>query len=203
MAQAKHQHDEFLSSQFVKELIDKHAFKMKGKCFLKWHDFEDLRQDLYLELVRHLPNYDPSRGTLEGFAVQIVHTKKQNAIRSRVALKRRVRKQASLQAPVGKPESKKTDFAALIDVNERLKHHLMWPLDEGKLAKLKSDFAIVAQKLPKTLADLLDRLMTQTPAEIARETGVPESTIYGRVNQLLAIFKKEGLQEYLGDRPIV
>ncbi len=62
---------------------------------------------------------------------------------------------------------------------------------------LVADVATVLAKLPPHLRDLCQRLQKQTVAEIARDTGVPPTTLHDHIQRLREIFTEAGLQNYL------
>jgi RNA polymerase sigma-70 factor (ECF subfamily) len=51
--------------------------------------------------------------------------------------------------------------------------------------------------LPDELRDLCERLRYDTMAEIAREMGVPRTTLYDRLSKLRDAFREAGLEDYL------
>jgi RNA polymerase sigma-70 factor (ECF subfamily) len=51
--------------------------------------------------------------------------------------------------------------------------------------------------LPDELRDLCERLRDDTMAEIAREMGVPRTTLYDRLSKLRDAFREAGLEDYL------
>ena len=55
----------------------------------------------------------------------------------------------------------------------------------------------VIAALPEDLQDLCEKLQSSNMAEIAREMGVPRSTLYGKLTKLRDAFRDGGLEEYL------
>jgi hypothetical protein len=58
----------------------------------------------------------------------------------------------------------------------------------------------VTKDLSVDLRDLCERLKFQSVGEIARETGVPRTTLNYAISQLRERFQKAGLNGYLGSR---
>jgi RNA polymerase sigma-70 factor (ECF subfamily) len=50
---------------------------------------------------------------------------------------------------------------------------------------------------PQDLQELCEKLQSSNMAEIAREMGVPRSTLYGKLTKLRDAFREAGLEEYL------
>jgi RNA polymerase sigma-70 factor (ECF subfamily) len=72
-----------------------------------------------------------------------------------------------------------------------------FPRSPAELAQLAGDVADVLAKAPEELRDLAERLKTQSVSEIARDTGVPRTTLYEAVRHLRRRFESAGLKEYL------
>ena len=59
------------------------------------------------------------------------------------------------------------------------------------------DTAHVMDSLGDDLRDLCERLRSQTPTEIHRETGMSRSSLYERIKQIRARFIEAGLDQYV------
>jgi hypothetical protein len=59
------------------------------------------------------------------------------------------------------------------------------------------DITEVVTKLPDELRDLAERLKTRSVSEIARDMGVPRTTLNESVRRLCRRFESAGLKDYL------
>ena len=59
----------------------------------------------------------------------------------------------------------------------------------------------VLDRLPPKLRDLAERLKGDSLSQIARDTGVPRTTLYESVRRLRQIFERAGLGKYLESLP--
>ena len=63
--------------------------------------------------------------------------------------------------------------------------------------EIRMDLDRAIASLPDELRDLCERLRDDTMAEIAREMGVPRTTLYDRLSKLRDAFREAGLEDYL------
>ena len=59
------------------------------------------------------------------------------------------------------------------------------------------DLGQAIASLPEELRDLCLRLHDSTMAEVAREMGIPRTTLYDRLSKLRDAFREAGLTDYL------
>jgi RNA polymerase sigma-70 factor (ECF subfamily) len=59
------------------------------------------------------------------------------------------------------------------------------------------DLGQAIASLPEELRDLCLRLHDSTMAEVAREMGIPRTTLYDRLSKLRDAFREAGLEDYL------
>ena len=68
---------------------------------------------------------------------------------------------------------------------------------EQRQNDIRFDVERVIAALPADLQELCEKLQSSNMAEIAREMGVPRSTLYGTLTKLRDAFRDGGLEEYL------
>ena len=68
---------------------------------------------------------------------------------------------------------------------------------EQRQNDIRFDVDRVIAALPEDLQELCEKLQSSNMAEIAREMGVPRSTLYGKLTKLRDAFREAGLEEYL------
>jgi len=181
---------------YAKEVIRHKARQLIGKYGFTRDDYEDLQQEMTLDLLRRLGKYDPEKSALTTFVARVVNGKISTLIRHRKQEKRDYRCQVcSLNAPV------ESDTSESFDMDETLSQD-DFDRQVGRNADrldLSLDFSRAMEELPDDLRQLAIRLQTQTMAEIARELGVPRTRLYDKgLTRLRKSFEDKGLREYLG-----
>jgi len=186
---------------YARDVIRHKAWQLIGKYGFTLDDYDDLQQDMMLDLVRRLGKYDPGKAALSTFVARIVDRKLSNLIRHQRQKKRDYRQQVcSLDAQVEDRDGQPRGLDEILSqdtYDDEVARH-----DQPATARqdLKLDLALVLDELPEDLRQLAGHLQTRTVAEIARELGVPRSTLYEKgIARLRKIFEDRGLREYLGE----
>ena len=72
---------------FALDMVNIKAAELVGKAGFTADDFEDIRQDMLLDLMERLAKYDPSKSNFKLFVTRVIDRKVQNMIRYREAAK--------------------------------------------------------------------------------------------------------------------
>jgi RNA polymerase sigma-70 factor (ECF subfamily) len=171
----------------IADLIRSKARRLRGPLRLNEHDLEDLMQDCHAELVQKLRHYNPARRSLDVFAGTVLRNFLSNYLRNRFAQRRDPRKVRSLDATLRSdrvPETRDdSDGRSAFDEVD-----------------LRLDTRAAVDALAPHLRELADRLTRQSVAEIARDTGIPRSTLQSRLQSVRRVFERFGLEKYLSRR---
>jgi RNA polymerase sigma factor (sigma-70 family) len=173
----------------VSGLIRSKAARLIGRARLNEHDVEDLLQECRAKLVRELPSYDPTKGSLPGFVTTLVRRHLSNHLRHRFAAKRDPRKARPLSSPGGGHGP----GPGLADHGPASREGWQDRVD------LRLELERVLDGLEPELRALAERLKYQSVAEAARDSRVPRTTLQSRLHELRERFRKAGLQEFLSD----
>jgi len=104
--------------------------------------------------------------------------------------------QTSLNEPLDNGEGDTTERIEFLDSDGSLGSHPR--LTRERVAnEIRMDLDRAIASLPDELRDLCERLRDDTMAEIAREMGVPRTTLYDRLSKLRDAFREAGLEDYL------
>lgn len=182
---------------YARELIKHKARQLVGKFGFTPSDREDLEQEMILDLIRRLPQYDPSKAARTTFISRIVEHKVASLIEARTSKRRDFRMEdGSLNDQVDVDHSG-IERLETVDAEQYLLRTgaISMPLLEQ--LELGIDIARVVMQLPDNLRELCIRLQTQSVTEISRETGVPRYKLYESIKTLRAVFEKAGLKKYL------
>ena len=147
--------------------------------------------------MQSLPSFDSNHGHRNKFITAVVERHVANILRNKRAEKRDHRRIGSLNVMVSIGEDEATELAETIGQRELDARRGRHPRSDEELAQLAQDVVEVIAKLPKELQDLAERMKTQNVAEIARDMGIPRTTLHESVRQLRQRFENTGLKKYL------
>ncbi len=160
-------------------IIHRKAGRLGRRAVLLGDDFEDVLQDCRAFVLSKLHSYNPAR-PLAPFVTTLVCRFLANRDRHRFAAKRdarRTRQRGDHDVPDPRIQGRRPHWQE--DVDRRL------------------DIAEAVRALEPELRELARRLSHQSVAEIARETGVPRSTVQSRVRRIRERFERRDLADFL------
>lgn len=180
---------------YAEKLIRNKARRLVGHAGFVCSDQADIEQELRLDLLRRLSNFDPGKATLNTFADRVVRHKVASIIEAKKARLRDYRRQqCSLNDPLKTPDGKRAERGDTVDQNEACRR-------TGRSSRstedLANDLSAAVSNLPPDLRDLCHRLMNQNLTEAAQDAGIPRGTLYESVETLRRRFEKAGLKIYL------
>lgn len=177
-------------------LIHAKIRRLLGKSGLREQDRPDLEQEVWTRLWPRLPAYDPTRGQAHGFLATVIDRILANLLRDRLAAKRDVRRVSSLHQRVRTSEGQ-AELGQTISQQEEDARRERSARGATEQMELRRDVAEVIACLPKAKQELAEQLKQHTLSEIARQRGVPRSTLQAQVRQLRELFDQAGLRHYL------
>ena len=183
--------------KFTARLVKRKARQLVGRAGFVSSDREDIEQDLSLKLTKQLSAFDPRKGSLMSFITTVVERHAATLIRNKNAEKRDHRRICSLNVTIEVTDEGPTELVQTIgdrELDARLGRRRR---SECELVQLALDLASVMATLPHDWQTLLERRKTQTMADIARELGVPRTTLNEWMRRIRKRFEKAGLNEYL------
>lgn len=156
-------------------------------------DLDDLHQVLRAAWLANRHSYDPCQGNGWSLLKTVVE---------RTAVKLREKARAAKRCcpsniSLGQQELRTSSHSSL-DRNHDCRRSSSGPsLLTQEQTDLQLDLPKLINRLPTPLADLCEKLMYDSPAEIARATGTPPSTLASRVAAIRRRFENENLSKYL------
>lgn len=186
---------------FDKSTVDLVRYKAKQLCRqpgFSNEDQPDLEQELIIELVRHLPAYDPLKASLRTFADVIVRQKIADLIETQLARKRDPRAIiGSLNDLVGveddgRPEERWTT----VDIEEYLQSTGATGRSREEQLDLGIDLETVIDGLPEDLRCLCGLLSEKNISEVSRELNIARTTLNYTVKKIRKLFEDAGLRDY-------
>jgi len=181
-----------------KGFIRKKARQLVGKSgFTRW-DIDDICQELTLRLFRAMLSFDPNQGHWAVFVTTVVERSAASLLRDKRAEKRDHRRVRSLNVVIADDEHEGPvelgDTVGRRELDARLGQASR---DEHDLAQLALDIAGAIAGLSPEMRELAERLKTDSVSQIARDLGVPRTTLNDRVRELRRQFEDAGLRDYL------
>ena len=154
-----------------------HARQLARTGLFPSQDAEDIEQDLMLDLLRRLDDFDPGRASRNTFIARVVENAAATLVEAARAEKRGSQFQHdSLDAPLGDDDQGSYSLSDITPDDAGLwsAYGLRW----NDAADLRRDLSRVLDRLPHRLSSLCARLSVGTVTEVSRDTGMPRPTIY-------------------------
>lgn len=170
---------------FAERLIRKQARRVVDQAGLPMADQEDIAQDLRFHLLTQAPKYDDTRGRRTTFSKCVIE-------RKATALLHKAR--GRTRGVVAVDDSDLDQFDQ--DVYRRRTGNGVQ--DPGGRSELRLDIKRCLRTLPPADRALVHLLMYERITDIARLTGVPRSTLYGRIARLREVFARANLHRLAG-----
>lgn len=173
----------------VRQLIGCHGFREQ--------DREQLQQELMARLLNGLQSFDPKQAHRNAFVTTIVERSVATIVRDKRAEKRDHRRISSLNVMVGDGEENRTELSATIGQPAYDARRCRESRSEGELSELSSDIAELLAQLPVELQLLAEQLKHKSISQIAREMGIPRTTLRERVVELRERFEAADMRMHL------
>lgn len=169
----------------VRRLIGKHGFRAA--------DREDLEQELTVHLLERLRDYQQPILDPAAFCSTVIKRHIIAIIRRQRVKKRYHPRIASLHQAVMDEDGLRVELSQTLPDEQR--HERLGVSTQGDMDRIDvtHDVASVLAGLPSELRSLAERLKHQSVAEIARDTGIPRSTLNDTLAKLRGCFEKAGL----------
>jgi len=181
-----------LFDEYELTLIRIKSRKLIGKAGFIPDDLEDIRQEIILDLLQRLPNYDPAKSSRHTFINDLIDNRITDMVREKIALKR------DYQA---EPQSLDAAVGGFIASGAVTKKELPWNrgmkmMSEFEIFEMRQDIIRVLEKLPPNLREICFRLLSDNICTVAEETGIPKATLIGHLKKIRNHFEISGLQIY-------
>ena len=178
------QAEDILKDGEVTDAVEKAAKRLVGKAGFLAADLDDLRQELWREILLRLPGYSPNRGTIIAYIHIIIQSKVKNLVSYQKAKKRDYRRRGpSLDTESFSEDGRSTTLGERLaqgedrrNTGERTGHE---PTD------LKIDVDEVLREAPTQVRSLCEGIRAgKSKSEVARDHGVTTGTVRNRLARL-------------------
>jgi RNA polymerase sigma-70 factor (ECF subfamily) len=164
---------------YIMRQVSCQASRMVVTTGFKIQDWEDLRQELILDVIRRRPKFDASRGDWPGFV--------RGVVKNRVIVLVSNHKRAEREVLAGDL----SDVAGMETVRHT-ENFVAAIRTEDNAAALRVDVQRVLDALPHQLRSLALLLMELPISEACTKLGKSRSRVYQMVRQLRAVFVRAG-----------
>ncbi|MCE9635613.1 MAG: RNA polymerase subunit sigma-24 [Planctomycetes bacterium] len=155
---------------------------------------DDLEQELMLDLLRRLPKFDPARATLPTFVARVVSHGTATLVGARCAAHRDGWLNApSLNDDVADEDGACAEVWQTLDHQEQGRRVGVAERDAFERLDLGLDLVEALAALPPDLRVLCARLAGDSITDVARDTGTPRATLYGRIAEIRRRLADAGL----------
>jgi RNA polymerase sigma-70 factor (ECF subfamily) len=183
---------------FADRLIRRKARELITRFGFSPADREDIEQDLRLLLIRRFDKFDPSVAHYNVFVTTVIERFTATIIEHREAESRAPeRSGGSLSRLIDDGDGNQIEKGATLTEDQHaLRTGVKFRSDEH-LRALAADVADLLNGLSSELFDICRRLQSNTVSGVARELGIPPSTLRDALQRLRPQFEASGMREYL------
>jgi RNA polymerase sigma factor (sigma-70 family) len=183
---------------FTRGFVRKSARRLAGKHGFRRADRDEIEQRLYLKLAKYLHAADPDDPGWKAFVAKTVCRHIASMVRDNKAMKRDHRRVCSIHVILGEDDDGPIELAETISEGEGLAHRRQKKRSAQELAELRMDTAASLEDVSdKKLREFCERLKHDSISQIARDTGIPRTTLNARLRKLRQHFEDKGLKDYL------
>ena len=183
--------------EFTLGYVRKRARQLVGKHGFRESDRDEIEQRLFLKLAKRLHTADPNCPKWKAYVATTVSHGIASMIRDNQAEKRDHRKSCSIHTIVAKDDDGPVELSDTIGPREANARLGIAPRSDAAQAELGMDVSDVMAQLPDDLRDLCQRLQHDSVSQIARDMGVPRTTVSTAVGKLRAFFEEAGMRRHL------
>jgi DNA-directed RNA polymerase specialized sigma24 family protein len=187
------QDDSLALDPLTRKLIHSKVDRLVARCPFARPMREDLEEDLRSLVHLRTQNTRPQPGKERAFLGKLIDCCLIDFLRRACAAKRDYRHLTSLHRLVREEGGRQVELGETLPADAHERRLRKESLSEQEQLDLSSDVAEVLRGLPPGLRELAEQLLSLKPAEIVRLTGVPRSTLQGRIRKLRQIFENANL----------
>lgn len=183
--------------EFTTRLIRRKARQLVGRAGFTRSDVDDIEQELVLKLLRHRGAFNPAQSHWYAFVTTVIERHVATILRDKRMEKRTSTRLTSLQIIVEDPINGPSQLAATIGRRELDNRLGLDTRPEWDSLELTQDTAAVLADLPTEWRDICERLKRLSISAVAREMGVPRTTLCYQLRPLRKRFQQADLGDYL------
>ena len=185
---------EVVSDPFTITLIRIKARQLCRRSDFSRSDYDDLRQDMRLYLIKKAHLFDPVRGNIEAFVTKALNTWVAIQLRYRNSEKRRESyKTVSLERTAVECDGDITTLGKVLLEEDGRRMTQVYGISDAEHFELREAVDQAVQKLGPNDRALLIQVAQQGITRTAKSLGISWRQVNNAMNRIRAIFKKMGL----------
>ena len=143
-------------NEYAANLIRYKAQQLIGKCGLTPDDYEDLMQEMTLDLLQRLPKFDPTKAKRNTFIARIIDHKVSTIIRHCTQEKRDYRRTCSLNEPIEDRDGACVTRGEMISQDDHDLHAGKHTRAESERTETRAVISFSISELPPELRQLAE-----------------------------------------------
>jgi RNA polymerase sigma-70 factor (ECF subfamily) len=184
-----------VTDRFVKKFTRLVARELIAEDVYPESDLEDLVQELQLAVVERAPRFDAERAKWSTFVKTVVRRRAISLRRRQMAECRAGgREVSSLNVTFEDEDGQTTTLANLVREDQSFGYLGRDYQSDEDQAALAMDVATVISKLPTELRELCELLKHGSIADVARDRGIPRTTLRHQLNKIREAFVAAGFE---------
>ena len=186
-------------TDYALELVHHKARQLVGKAGYTQDDVDDIKQDLIVDLLERLSQFDPTKATYNTFVARLVERKISKLLRDRQAERRNHRREVcSLNEEIDAGEVEPVQRLTTISQDDQDVRTGKYARPAEERAHLQLDMESVLDGLTPELRQVAEMLQTKSVSQVARELGIPRRTFREKhLTQLREVFTAKDMDDYL------
>ena len=182
----------------VMKLVRTKAAGLAGTYGFSASDRDDIRQELLLDCLVRLRNFDPAKSSRRTFVHRVVRHRVATLLDGQRAACRDYHMcQDSLDAPVQLAASESIPLGETVSTDDYEAQIGRNVLSSRERMELRIDIDRGISLLPRELAAVADLLKSVSAVEAGRRLGLSRATVYRRIFDIREVFVAAGLDDYL------
>ena len=182
---------------FEHSLIRRKAGQILGRNGFAWQDRDSVEQELKIKLLERLEFFDRGVSHRNVFATTVIEREVAKLIRYRQADKRDFRRVCSLNVMIPSGDEDPVELGSTISTQEYETRWCRESRSPEALSELRQDITTMLELLPPDLRRLAEQLKEKSLSQVAREMGIPRTTLRERVYEIRARFESAGMRFHL------
>jgi RNA polymerase sigma-70 factor, ECF subfamily len=186
-----------MNDSFTRKVVRRRVTQLLRLVEFASDDEDDLTQEFLIRLIDAMKHHREDVGHRNPYIVSVVDRHAATLLEHRRAAVRYAEDSASINQQVSDSELGSVAIVDMLGERDAARRLQRRALNEHTYTSLKSDLAVIVDRLSEAEQRMVHLLRDHTVSEAAQVMGVPRSTLVSWLEKIAAIFDEEGLREYL------
>lgn len=186
-----------IDDSFTRKVVRRRVTQLLRMAEFASDDEDDLTQEFFIRLTEAIKQHREDVGHRNPYIVSVVDNHVATLLEHRRAGIRYTEDSVSIDQRVKNSELGSVAIGDMLAERDATRRLQMRELSDHTYTNLKSDLAVVVDRLSEAEQRMVHLLRDHTVSEAAKVMGVPRSTLVSWLKKIAAIFREAGLREYL------